>query len=136
MRTRSLLAMITLAAVVLVASCGGSSPARESQGKAQIDCLKSKGIEPKTNSDLALGVDDKFFRYGAPDPADAATKVDVFVFDDHDKAVKGRPAITLQNEDDTRNQVVDNTVVSYSQVPQTSFSDAVTACVQPSSAKS
>src|SRR3954451_14662381 len=134
MRTRLPALVIFLGALALVGGCGGSSaPARESQGKAQMDCLRAKSLEPAKNDDLAFEVRDKFFRYGATD-ASSETKVEVFVFDDHDKALANRVAITLQNKDNNRNQVVDNTLVSYSQVPSAEFSGVVSSCVSPSSA--
>jgi hypothetical protein len=116
----------------MLLGCGGgsSTPQRETDGKAQMSCLQSRNIQATQNTDLAFGVSDTFFRYGAADPTDPHSKVDVYVFDDHDKALKNRPAITLKNEDDKRNQVVDRTLVNYSIVPGTSFSSAVSACVQ------
>src|SRR3954452_13984769 len=102
MKSRRYLSAIAVASICIVASCGGSSaPARETQGKGQMDCLRSAHLAPGQNSDLAFDVNDKFFRYGATDPAGSATKVDVYVFDDHDKALHNRTAITLQNKDNS-----------------------------------
>lgn len=97
-----------------------------------MDCLRGKNLDPKPDPDLAFGVTDKFFRYGAADPDDPQSKVSIFVFDDHDKAVKNRPAITLQTEDDSRNQVVGSTLVDYSKVPSKQFSETVAGCVEKS----
>jgi hypothetical protein len=143
-RFSALLVAVCLAVAACGGGGGGSSSGNNGTGDAGVgtaasaqaakikSCLQDASLEPKVNPLKAFGVDDPFIRFSIPlhDKAfDEDYHAEVYVFESKAAATKNRPAITLQSEDDQRNKVIGNVLVTYGIVPEKDAAASVEACV-------
>ena len=150
-------ALILLLLVPGLAACGGgddddqsSSEATESEeseeseeevpftGRITADelegCLSDAGFDPEPYETNPLGVDDPFeaMRIELQGDRDEPFKAYFYVFSSAESAEHNRPAITLQNEDNDIQKVVDNVLLDYDVIPafDTEGSAAAEGCLE------
>ena len=83
-------------------------------------CLTDAGLEPVDEDALPFGVEDPVERLTVTLEAEGTTtplRAELYVFESAEAAQDNRPVITLQNEDDARNKVVANVLLSYTIIP-------------------
>lgn len=153
---RRLLAGAALAALVLTgAACGSDddgdaaatgSTATDAPAEATDDavvpadgglsaedlstCLTEAGLEPVVADARPFGVEDPVDQLDVQ-LADEDLTASLHVFETEAAAEENRTAITLQTEDDDRNQVAGNVLLSYSIIPgfDREGADAVESCL-------
>ena len=83
-------------------------------------CFTDAGLEPEDEDAMPFGVEDPVERLTVPLNAEGTStplKAELYVFESDEAAERNRTAITLQNEDDARNKLIENVVLSYTIIP-------------------
>jgi hypothetical protein len=106
--------------------------------EALTTCLEGAGLTVQPDNDaVMLGVEDPYYQMAVelePEGTDSELSATFYVFDAPELAEEYRVNFTLQTEDDDRNKLVENVVLSYSIIPSydKEGSAAVESCLPPS----